>query len=243
MNSKQLLGLHFEDLSIKDYISLIYELPPIANLPIATHNQVRLLTVTKGFYKGISLWLRVLILGEEIPNELFHYAHYRPMAELIKAELDLAIGTYLQSELLQKYFKDAAFLWFLVMIEDSIAQRKKAGLDGDYFPLPGKNEHCTFFTWFRENIEADNIGREQNPTTIKPVNGINCYLRNLLHSEAYQIKLFDKSFKKRYYDPFWKAHKHYNSYTRRCPNLQFYHIDEAGDIVGTGGKGRGNRKL
>lgn len=243
MNLNYALDLPISKLSIEDYIAAIGELPPTATLSIVTHNQADLLATTKGLYKGISLWLKVLILGQEMSEELSLYAHYRPIAEVIKAEYNLAIGTYTYSEFLQSNFDNPAFLWFFITTEESMIQVKKSGLDGYYSPLNTKHEYYTFLTWFRENIETDNIPREENPTKIKPIDGVISRFKLLLHMKAYLIKLSDKNFKKLYYDPYWKAYQHFTSYMRHCPELQFYRITEADEIIGTGGKGRGNRKL
>lgn len=135
--------------SITDAINKIEFLPHLIlesiNIDFDTPTEKKIISLYKQRYKGLSLWLRHLVLKEGlVPEAKFSdLKHFRASAELNNAFLDLIVGLHSREAILQKFYDSPVKLWFDSLWIDCNHVLSNSGLLGKT-SIYGKNDFYLF---------------------------------------------------------------------------------------------------
>lgn len=194
------------------YLATLPEHPPIL---LTTVNEKKIFRGLRHRYTAFSLWLRHLLLGEPLAEELFltNMKHYEPIAELMAAEFRLAVGVHPRStNPLIREFESPADLWFCcqwVMANQCLDE----SLGLTELPKPEGKRKSIEEGLKLSRLLSDSAFPYEEETSFDLLTGI-------LLMEAQEIAKTDIGFKLDYFSPYLRVFKRTGTKMKNCKHLQ-----------------------
>lgn len=228
-----LIMLPLQEVKLPQLIDAISEFPIVPVIVGAKDtNRMQRLKDIREESKALSLLLKLLILGEKMPDDMPHDVWFKyGIAQMSKARFNLAAETYIRSRVLQTLFQPgAAVLWACCECSDARWKLENSGVIGNP-TIPGKTDYLSHQTQgikkyssyqMKETAEKHNLDWTQ-------------YLPNLLYQEAQKIvKNDDRYFDNHHYSPFWRIWRRFNNAVIRRDDMQSVHVLPDGQPFVTG---------
>jgi hypothetical protein len=212
---------------LAQYVYQIAELPLLPPVLFESSEEKLLIKEETNFYKALSLWLRNILLAEDLSPEAYQDEgkYYQPHAELWAARLALVIAVHRSTSNpgIKSYSSPAAlwFDWILALARQELEVKGLTGLPS----IPLKGEQYSQILEFCSLLEKRALKR-------KDFDEINL-LSKLIYSEA-QALAGNTRFRVRYVAPFIKVWRRTSKEIKHCKSLQGVCLRPNGEIFYTG---------
>ncbi len=218
------------DPGLANYVYQLAELPPQLPIMLETDEQQAFLSINGEIWRGMSLWLRHLLLGENLAEEAYvtSMIYHQPRAELMAAEFRLAVGVYPRSgHPIIRSFKSPAELWFCCQVQLSYGLLEHKGLL-EPPKIKGKTERLNSTRRFIDLLESYKFTDWEDERATSQ----SCQL--ILATEAQDIAKVDANFDFTYYKPFLRQFKRNVNSEKNNKQLQNTYLLSSGEIFRTG---------
>ncbi len=198
---------------LAQYVYQIANLPLLRSVSLESPEQEGLVKEARDSYQALSLWLRNILLAEDLSPEAYQGIgrYYQPYAELWAARLDLAIAVHRStSNLAIKSYSSPAVLWYEWLSELAQQELDDRGITGkprivikaeQYSNI---SEFCSL--WEEKALKPEDFDEIRS-------------LGGLIFAEA-QVLADDTRFYHRYLLPFIRVWRRTSRQVRRCKYLQ-----------------------
>lgn len=216
------------------YVYQLAELPPELPIVLETAEQQAFVNLHRANWQSISLWLRHLVLGEALEEDAYttEALYLQPRAELMAAELRLAVGVHPRSaHPVIRNFKSPADLWFGCQIQLSYGMLQHDGLLGSP-KIMGKAEKLKGTRRFVDQLETYKFADwEEERATSQSA-------QLILIIEAQDIAKVDANFDSAYYKPYLRQFKRSVNAEKNNKQLQDLYLLSDGQLYRTTKGGR-----